>query len=123
MEQPETTTEGTMNKEHRGYHHTGEAWYASASLKGQEYTDNITVGFYPPDGNTKGEFSIEWVTIAFKPTPILRSYDDSWKALQHCTDLIEKMAEVDNQNITPKEFCKILDGLGFKDLTKRKIDR
>ena len=40
--------------------------------------------------------------------------------LQKGRSVIDAMAEVDNQNITPKQFCQLLDKLGFVDGTERR---
>jgi hypothetical protein len=60
---------------------------------------------------------MEWIYLAGKLVPRLNAFDDGWKVLASFNDVISKLAEVDDQNITEEEFVKILDQLGFKDLT------
>jgi len=99
----------------RGFIQLSRAWYADACLKG---IDDITIGFYHPEGGTTGEFSIKWEKLGGKVVPKLTAFDDAWDALLNFKDLLELMATVDSQNITPNEFCILLRSLGIEDRTK-----
>jgi hypothetical protein len=100
----------------RGFYHHAEAYYAkNAPL--QDAEDEIMVGFY--DGGTSGEFAIRWEQLGGRSVPQLQAYDDSWSALVHFKDLLDAMASIDSENISPEKFCKLLVSLGIKDLTER----
>ena len=75
------------------------------------------IGFY--NEGTSGEFAIRWEQLGGRSIPRLQAYDDSWSALVHFKDLLDAMASVDNENISPEQFCKLLVSLGIKDLTER----
>ena len=76
-------------------------------------------GLYGIDGSTSGEMCVRWKELGGKIVPQLQVFDDGWSALASFPDLILELGDLDNQNITPKEFCALLKGLGFKDLTAR----
>jgi hypothetical protein len=80
----------------------------------------VMFGFYAPNGGTSGEMGMEWqqwieshAGHASRTSPRLVCYDDSWHALAQFKDVIDALAEVDNEDITPFEFCQILDRCGF----------
>ena len=106
----------------RGFHWLSRAWYSSTGLRGAEFEDEVMVGFYSKDGGTYGEFAFRWMPIGGLSglTPQLQAFDDSWAALRECRDLLESMAEHDNQSTSPEDFVEILLSLGFKDLTSRR---
>jgi hypothetical protein len=81
---------------------------------------SITIGIYYAEGGTSGEFEIEFIEIgnSSKLTARLKVFEDSWSALLLFTDLLEKMAEIDGEEIQEPEFCKLLDSLGIVDATK-----
>ena len=110
---------GRHDGAYRGFMQLSKAWYADANLRGANYRDEVMFGFYYEDGGTSGEMGVRWVDIGSEKhlTPILRVYDDAWDALNECKDVIEKMAEVDGDDISPEQFCDILLSCGFKDLT------
>ena len=72
-----------------------------------------------PDGGTSGEMSVRWKELGGKNVPELQCFEDAWNTLASFTDLITEMGELDDECITPKEFCALLSRLGFKDLTPR----
>lgn len=63
------------------------------------------------------------MTMAWVPlnvlTPMLQVFDDAWHILWGFQDLLQKLASLHHEPITPEQFAKILTELGFKDLTKR----
>ncbi|SRR5258708_25182089 len=114
-------------KDHDGdiktYIHVAEAWYAKSNLETADYVDEVEFGFFSPDGGTSGEMGVCWYEgFGAKPAPRLECYDDAWHALAQFKDVIDAMAEVDEQDITPKEFCQLLDHCGFVDGTPRKYE-
>ena len=111
-----------MSNDHEGdcraFTHHNEAWYKRELGNGA--TDEITIGFYCPDGGTSGEFTIRWHILQGEPCPRLEAFEDSWDSLWNFKDLLEKMAEMDESNPTPAEMVEVLLGLGIKDETPRK---
>ncbi|MCL4473541.1 MAG: hypothetical protein M1455_06330 [Actinobacteria bacterium] len=95
------------------------AYYGAISLATtRDVTDEIQVGFYHPDGGTSGEFSIVWIALTCADTvPRLEAFNDSWDALWQFRDVLEKMAAVDGQNISPDDFCRLLESCGVEDAT------
>lgn len=105
----------------RAFYHLSEAWYADANLWNAGYTDEVMIGFYGANGDegTSGEFGVRWKQLGSHVTPRLEVYDDSWETLTHFKDVLEAMAEVDGEDITPRDFCQMLLSHGLKDLTLR----
>ena len=104
----------------RGYYHFSESYYYKACQR-LDSDDEITFGlYYENDGGTDGEMTVLWQKLGDEFVPELCVFNDAWKILHSFSDLLAEMAEVDDKNISPKEFCKLLDKCGFKDLTKRK---
>jgi len=101
----------------RGFTQLSKAWYGSTKLDHSTNIDEITIGLYRPEGGTFGEFHIEWESMSGKNTPRLIAYDDSWDALLHSSDILKLMAGVDGEDISPDEFCKILEYLGIENRT------
>lgn len=98
----------------RGFHWSNKAWYAHVIEHPQ-----VHFGMYDPvDGGTTGEMCMTWVVLNNKYTPKLECFDDAWSALSIFPDLIQKMAEVDSEDITDTQFVQMLLECGFKDLTK-----
>jgi len=97
----------------RGFYWTKKAWYGHTTTG----TD-IMFGLYDGEfGGTSGEMAMAWEEVGGESTPQLRAYCDSWKVLATFTDLLQKMGEVDNQDITQEQFVYILLDCGFADLT------
>ena len=108
------------NGDIRGFYHLSESWYAEASLKNTTYIDEVMLGFYPVNGRgTSGEFAIRWMILNNRKVPYIECFDDSWHTLNEFKDVIEKLAEIDGLNATPKKICHLLLSLGFKDMTPR----
>lgn len=108
----------SKNKIKRQFVHLSRAWYGDVNLKLEsDVVDRINVGFYHQDGGTTGEFTFAWEKLAGRIVPRLHAFDDGWRALHGFSDLIEAMAKVDGQNISPDEFCKLLVSLGIQDVT------
>ena len=112
-------------KDHKGckrcFYHTTEAWYAKPLMRILDagYTDEVMFGLFAPEGGTTGEMGIRWKELGGRIVPQLQVFDDGWSALSTFPDLILELGAIDNQNITPKDFCALLKSLGFKDLTPR----
>ena len=114
-------------KDHTGmqrqYIHMSEAWYADSALRLGDMVDEVSFGLYAPaDGGTTGEMTVRWIEIgqpSGRPAPKLGVFCDGWNALATFGDVIARLAEVDDQDISPAEFCAILTECGFIDNTPR----
>lgn len=108
----------------RGFHWLSQAWYATTSLVGREFTDEICFGYFdlnPNEGGTTGEMMMRWYDLG-SGTGIaarLEVFDDAWHALFTFQDVLAALAERDGKNITPAQFTELLTSLGFVDLTAR----
>lgn len=81
------------------------------------------VGFYgiePDGGGTTGEFAIRWTKLGAKITPVLCVYDDAWDTLWECRDVLERLAQIDGQDVEPDAIRQILEECGIKDATETK---
>lgn len=107
----------------RGFHHTSQAWYARAVMRGADWYDEVTFGDYPEGGGTvHGEMAMRWYTIGYneaggRPTGRLEVYADSWRLLATFSDVIAALGQRDK--LTPEEFCALLREHGFQDRTQR----
>lgn len=105
----------------RGFTQLSRAWYGPANLVNSKYVDKMNIGFYCEDGGTTGEFTIVWERLAGKIIPRLMAYDDGWNALFNFGDMLESMADIDGENVSPDEFCKLLVAIGIEDMTKTEM--
>ena len=101
-----------MEENKRGFYWIQKAWYAK-SINDQ----HIMFGMYGEGDGIYGEMAMEWEELGGKEVPKLKVYDDGWEVLASFQDLLQRLAEVDNQNITQGQFVEILNGCGFEDLT------
>lgn len=107
----------------RQYIHMTEAWFHTSlgDSTSEKYLDEIMFGFYSPDGGTSGEMGMRWYDLGSHGlTPRLEVFGDAWHALAQFKDVIDALAKLDETNITPKEFCALLEKCGFTDRTERK---
>lgn len=103
----------------RGFHHFSAAWYGKARWPGTDEIDRITIGMFPPEGGTLGEFNITWIELSGRSVPQLRVFDDAWQALPLFADVLADLAKHDNERIAPARVCEILIACGVADLTAR----
>jgi hypothetical protein len=97
----------------RGFHWSNKARYKSV-IDGME----VNFGMYDAnDGGTTGEMTMKWHYLDRKFTPRLECFDDGWNALASFSDLIQKMGQVDSEDIDDEKFVEILKSCGFTDLT------
>lgn len=106
----------------RGFSRLSKAWYGStvSKVEGVDFVDTITIGMYDPEGGTSGEFQVRWGKLAGDIIPRLQCYDAGWSALLQFQDMLDWMASVDDDNVTPDQFADKLRELGVEDLTKTK---
>ncbi len=102
----------------RGFTQLSRCWYANANLKNTDLIDDVTFGFYHEEGGCSGEMSMRWKELSGAIIPYLKVYDDGWSALNEFKDILPHLADVDDLNIPPEDFCQILLDCGFKDMTK-----
>jgi hypothetical protein len=107
----------------RGFVHTGDAWYKKSALA-PDVLDDVMFGFYAPEAGSTGtgEMGMRWYEQDGKAVPRLEVYDDGWHALNEFSDVTQRLAALDNQGISPKQFCEILLECGFLDMTERVRD-
>jgi hypothetical protein len=103
----------------RQFVHGAEAWYAGTSI-GSDRVDYVCIGMYHPDGGSTGEFMVTWLKLGDKVVPRLEVFDDAWSALWKFADVLQVMAGLDNESITPNDFCLMLLGQGIEDATPRR---
>lgn len=102
----------------RGFTQLSKAWYGPATLEHSPNIDEISAGFYCAEGGTTREFHIAWgPNPNGKIVPYLVAYGDGWDALFHFSDMLKLMADVDGEDISPDEFCKLLEYLGIENRT------
>ena len=101
----------------RQFIHTGRAWYAESALRNGRVTDEVMIGMYAADGGTSGEFAVRWSELGGKNVPMLCVFDDAWFSMMMFRDVLEAMASVDGQNVTPEAFCELLVRCGVADAT------
>ena len=104
---------------HKAFVHSTEAWYYDAIAQDLDWVDEVVVGMFADDGCTSGEFIFRWERLAGSIVVRLYAFNDAWSALRNCSDLIDWMAEVDELNPCPEEFCAALKEMGYKDITAR----
>ncbi len=103
----------------RGFNHLSAAWYGKECLNDNETVDKVIIGFYHPEGGTTGEFSIRWMSLSGKVTPLLEVFDDAWHALYEFRDVLAKLAEHDSEDMPPAVLCALLVECGIEDMTQR----
>lgn len=100
--------------DYRKFIHLGRAWYGPANLTVDRYVDEIWFGF----DEQPGELMMRWYQLgAGAPSPRLEVFNDSFRVLMACSDMLEVLAEHNGKDFTPDEFCRLLLRLGFRDET------
>lgn len=97
----------------RAFVWSARAWYHRPGDRPE-----INFGMYADEGGTSGEMTMEWIELNGRQVPRLRAFDDSWSALATFGDLLQNLGQVDDENITQKQFVEMLLSCGFEDQTK-----
>jgi len=95
-----------------------KAWYGKFNLGESDCIDEVTFGFYAPEGETSGEMAMKWIDLSGEIVPKLVVFSDGWSALSNFHDLIDLLGQHDNEDPTPEEFCNLLLQCGFVDKTE-----
>lgn len=66
---------------------------------------------------TLGDFTMSWLYVGDNLTCRLEAYEDAFHVLSKCTDLVLKLGEAVNSNLSPGEFCEILRNMGYTDIS------
>ncbi len=106
---------GKHDNSKRGFIWSSRAWYARV---GVDCDHQLSFGMYSEGGGTTGEMTMVWHDIGGTMTPRLECFDDAWHALHAFSDLLAKMAEVDNKSISEERFMEMLKECGFEDMTQ-----
>jgi hypothetical protein len=115
------TAIGTCDREKhqgaiRGFYQSSRTW--SKNLR-EDNVEEIDFGLDYLDGGTSGRMSMVWRDLGdHEPAARLVCYVGAWDALCCFSDLLEKMAGLDEQNPQPEEFVRLLLDCGFTDLTE-----
>lgn len=102
--------------ERLGFYWTSKMYPKQFGLD-KDCIDEVVIGDYPEDGGTTGEFTIQWMQVGKDIVPVLKVYDDAWKILQE-SQIGKILSGLDNKNVEPEKFVKILTINGFVDLSK-----
>jgi len=105
-----------VGKVRREFTHYGRAWYRCRLGLGRDLVDDVAFEVWE-DQVQIGSLHVEWVDLGSTVAPRLTAFDDSWEALAAVPDVIKAMGEHDSAKLSPGAFCKLLTGLGFKDVT------
>jgi len=93
---------------------SNRAWYKNVVGKKE-----VVFGMYDLVlSGTTGEMAMRWHDLNRAEVPRIECFDDAWKTLFSFTDVLEKLADVDNKNITQDDFIEILLSCGFVDKTE-----
>jgi len=102
-----------MSEMRRAFVWSSEAWFNEGAT-----LPCVMFGMYDRNGSTDGEMAMRWYDIGHRLVPRLEVFDNAWGALAGFGDVLEKMSEVDDQDIQPSQFVAMLRSLGFDDITE-----
>ncbi|MGF7058691.1 hypothetical protein [Brassicibacter mesophilus] len=89
------------------------------AVKGFYYypaTKEFVIGKFYPRGGTEGEFRIVWTNLYDQEVPQLIAFDDSWKVLSQCQELLAELSKYSNNNLTAEKLKTILSQLNYFDM-------
>lgn len=103
----------------RGYFHLKEAWYSKHLEPERDIDDEVMFGLYHThEPTTGGEMRMEWVWIdGWGPVPRLSVFDEAFHLIRRFDDVWDELSGM--MEFGPREFCEMLQKLGFADLTDR----
>jgi len=97
------------------------AWYGDTVVNMRDILDDLTIHVFD-DQAFIGEFGIEWVYLNGRSVPRLVVFNDGWRALAWCDDLIQRLGELNGQDVPPASLAVVLGELGFDDVTPTERD-
>ena len=106
-----------------GYHYTNEAWY---HVPGETFergvTDEVIVLFGYGD-DLDAEFVIRWHSLGSftSPVPRVGIFEDAWHAFRFTptATFLRLLDRLPLNARDPRSVIRLLDFLGFKDMTRR----
>lgn len=98
------------------YTQYSRSWYGRQMCAGG-VVDEVTFGLY--EDGCIGEMSMQWKTLGRETVPKLGMFSDCWHLLG-CDAVRRVLDELSRQgqNLSPSEFCRLLDRCGFVDQTE-----
>jgi hypothetical protein len=110
----------------KGYIILSEAWYGEDSLKRDgRYVDEVSFGMYNReyDGGLTckygfSEVMMRWYELQGEVAPRLELFSDSFGNINALREVFSELNSW-THGFDVKDFCELLDELGFEDLTKR----
>lgn len=105
--------------QNKGFYLTSESHYGPTFLAGQDYADQLMIGFYDGSGNTTGEFAIRWWPLGNQVQARLEVYQDNWDTLTHFPEVITLLQSLAKHVPSPQHLVQQLLDLGFTDYTER----
>lgn len=124
-----------MGKPIRGFTILSEAWYGKANLAAPSrprLVDQVMFGVYyrAADGSSEGcdyECAMRWIDLSNghqRPTPEFNAFSDSWAVFADEPTVFAFLAQSadpkQGKTFTVRDFCDLLESVGFVDLTDRK---
>jgi hypothetical protein len=101
----------------RAFIHFSRSWYAPYNNHRDGMIDCVTFGDWNQDGSGNGA-NVVW----YSQGPRLEVFNDAWFMLAGMSDLLSTLGNLDSTEITPLDFCDILDAMGFQDWTQATKD-
>jgi len=96
------------------------------AVKGFYYypeSKEILIGKFYSKGGTEGEFRIVWINLYDHEVPQLIAFDDSWKVLSQCQELLSELSKYSNKNLIPEKLKTILLQLNYIDMEGTKNEK
>jgi hypothetical protein len=87
--------------------------------RGYAKIDNnqLAIGFYHPEGGTRGEFVMEWTHLSqLGLVPQLQVFDDGWDALAAMPDLLKELRKLDDKKPTREQIIDLLRCQGYVEV-------
>lgn len=95
------------------------AWYGETCLKDRRnISDEVTVMVTTDDEGGFSEFTVKWEILQGKLCPKVGLFSDAWRLFRLLPDLFDELANRQDQDPTPEEFCDLLQELHFIDATE-----
>ena len=100
----------------RYYMHLGEHPEAAAVIAANDFEDQVEV-IAGDDTDHETTCTVTWYKVGGRLRPRVEVFDEDWLTFATASDVFAAMAARQNSAIQPDEFCRMLDGLGYKNIT------